>query len=205
VAARREQIVRVLVVDDDPDFVEAAKLSLAADRRIEVVGGATSGEEAVKQAAALRPEVVAMDVVMPGLDGLEATRLIRKDQPECRVVLVSGSIFVDRGDEGDEAARAAGASAYVVKSRAVLDLAELSPSLAAPGTRPGLRHDPTVGPGRDSDRDRARGGCQRPPLRLRFRLPDKSDPTIRRNRPSSALTRSDLPLSLAGGWERGRA
>jgi DNA-binding NarL/FixJ family response regulator len=130
VVARREQKVRVLVVDDDPDFVEAAKLSLEDDRRIEVVGGATSGEEAVKQAAALRPEVVAMDVVMPGLDGLEATRLIRKDQPECRVVLVSGSIFVDRGDEGDEAARAAGASAYVVKSRAMLDLAEVVVTVA---------------------------------------------------------------------------
>ena len=128
--ARQEHKVRVLVVDDDPDFVEAAKVSLAADRRIEVVGGAASGDEAVRQAAALRPEVVAMDVAMPGLDGLEATRLIRKDQPECRVVLVSGSIFVDRGDEGFEAARAAGASAYVVKSRAVLDLAEIVVSVA---------------------------------------------------------------------------
>ena len=128
--ARQEQKVRVLVVDDDPDFVEAAKVSLAADRRIEVVGGAASGDEAVRQAAALRPEVVAMDVVMPGLDGLEATRLIREDQPECQVVLVSGSIFVDRGDEGFEAARAAGASAYVVKSRAVLDLAEVVVSVA---------------------------------------------------------------------------
>ena len=125
-----EQKIRVLVVDDDPDFVEAATVSLAADRRIEVVGGAASGDEAVSQAAALRPEVVAMDVAMPGLDGLEATRLIRKDQPECRVVLVSGSIFVDRGDEGFEAARAAGASAYVVKSRAVLDLAEIVVSVA---------------------------------------------------------------------------
>ena len=123
--ARQEQKVRVLVVDDDPDFVEAAKVSLAADRRIEVVGGAASGDEAVRQAAALRPEVVALDVAMPGLDGRVATRLIRTDQPVCRVVLVSGSIFVDRGDEGFEAARAAGASAYVVKSRAVLDLAEI--------------------------------------------------------------------------------
>jgi NarL family two-component system response regulator LiaR len=130
VVARQEQKVRVLVVDDDPDFVEAAKVSLAADRRIEVVGGAASGDEAVRQAAALRPEVVAMDVVMPGLDGLEATKLIRKDQPECRVVLVSGSIFVDRGDEGFEAARAAGASAYVVKSRAVLALADVVDSVA---------------------------------------------------------------------------
>jgi two-component system, NarL family, response regulator LiaR len=130
VAARQEQQDRVLVVDDDPDFVEAAKVSLAADQRIEVVGGATSGEEAVNQAAALRPEVVAMDVVMPGLDGIEATRMIRRDQPDCRVVLVSGSIFVDRGDEGLEAAHAAGASAYVVKSRAVLDLAEVVVAVA---------------------------------------------------------------------------
>jgi NarL family two-component system response regulator LiaR len=147
VVARRDEKVRVLVVDDDPDFVEAAKVSLAADRRIEVVGGATSGEEAVKQAAALQPEVVAMDVVMPDLDGLEATRLIRKNQPECRVILVSGSIFVDRGDEGDEAARAAGASAYIVKSRAVLDLAEVVVSVArSTGGTSGARDEQTVGP-----------------------------------------------------------
>jgi DNA-binding NarL/FixJ family response regulator len=134
-----EQRVRVLVVDDDPDFVEATKLSLAADRRIDVVGDAASGEEAVRQAAALRPEVVAMDVAMPGLNGIEATRLIRKDQPECRIVLVSGSIFVDRGDDGGEAARAAGASAYVVKSRAAVDLAEVVVSVArSTGRRPSL-------------------------------------------------------------------
>jgi DNA-binding NarL/FixJ family response regulator len=147
VVARRDEKVRVLVVDDDPDFVEAAKVSLAADRRIEVVGGATSGEDAVKQAAALQPEVVAMDVVMPDLDGLEATRLIRKNQPECRVILVSGSIFVDRGDEGDEAARAAGASAYVVKSRVMLDLAEVVVSVArSTGGTSGARDEQTVGP-----------------------------------------------------------
>jgi DNA-binding NarL/FixJ family response regulator len=147
VVARRDEKVRVLVVDDDPDFVEAAKVSLAADRRIEVVGGATSGEDAVKQAAALQPEVVAMDVVMPDLDGLEATRLIRKNQPKCRVILVSGSIFVDRGDEGDEAARAAGASAYVVKSRVMLDLAEVVVSVArSTGGTSGARDEQTVGP-----------------------------------------------------------
>jgi DNA-binding NarL/FixJ family response regulator len=125
--------VKVLVVDDDPDFLEAAKASLAADRRIEIVGGAANGEEAIRQAAALQPEVVAMDVAMPGIDGLEATRLIRRDQPKCHVVLVSGSIFIDRGDEGVEAARAAGASAYVVKSKAVLDLPEVIVSVARSG------------------------------------------------------------------------
>ena len=125
-----EEKVRVLVVDDDPNFVEAARAMLAADQRLEVVGEAGSGEEAVAKAAALHPRVVAMDVVMPGLDGLEAARMIRRSAPDCRVVLVSGSIFVERDEEGSEAARAAGASAFVVKSRAPLDLADAVVSVA---------------------------------------------------------------------------
>ena len=125
-----EERIRVLVVDDDPNFVEAARAMLAADQRLEVVGGAGSGEEAVAKAAALHPQVVAMDVVMPGMDGFEAAQMIRRGEPECRVVLVSGSIFVERDEEGLEAARAAGASAYVVKSRAPLDLAEAVVSVA---------------------------------------------------------------------------
>jgi len=125
-----EEKIRVLVVDDDPNFVEAASAMLAADQRLEVVGGASNGEEAVAKAATLHPQVVAMDVVMPGMDGLEAARTIRRSEPGCRVVLVSGSIFVDRDEEGFEAARAAGASAYVAKSRAVIDLADTVVSVA---------------------------------------------------------------------------
>jgi DNA-binding NarL/FixJ family response regulator len=75
VVARRGRVC-VLVVDDDPNFVEATTGVLGADKRLEVVGAAFSGEEAVRQARLLEPDVVAMDIVMPGLDGIEVTRLI---------------------------------------------------------------------------------------------------------------------------------
>jgi DNA-binding NarL/FixJ family response regulator len=117
--------VRVLVVDDDQAFVEAVRAMLEFDQRLEVVGEAYDGERAIARAAELAPDVVVMDVVMPGMDGIEATRVIRSSQPDCRVVLVSGSIFQERVGKGIEIAREVGASAYVLKSRAVLELDEM--------------------------------------------------------------------------------
>src|SRR2546425_10721673 len=124
---------RVLVVDDDPNFVEAAQSILAADERLEVVGEAANGEEAVARAAVLQPDVVAMDVSMPVMDGIVATRAILESLPDCHVVLVSGSIFVGHDDEAVETALAAGAPAYVQKSRAGLDLAAGGVSVPQPG------------------------------------------------------------------------
>jgi DNA-binding NarL/FixJ family response regulator len=126
----RQKRVRVLVVDDDPNFIEAITASFSADQRLEVVGAASNGKEAVQQAAALQPEVVAMDIAMPVLDGVEATKLIRSADARCRVVLVSGSMFQERNEQGSEVALNAGASGYVAKTRAALDLADAIVSAA---------------------------------------------------------------------------
>ena len=83
--------MRVLVVDDHALFAEALMLTLGIDERIEVIGSASSGAEAVSLAEALRPDVVLMDVHMPSMDGIEATRRVRSVSPGSRVVIVTAA------------------------------------------------------------------------------------------------------------------
>jgi two-component system response regulator DesR len=85
------EVVRVLVADDHALFTEALMLTLGIDDRIEVIGSASSGVEAVSLAEALRPDVVLMDVHMPSMDGIEATRRVRSVSPGSRVVIVTAS------------------------------------------------------------------------------------------------------------------
>src|SRR3954454_21708134 len=98
--------VRVLIADDHRLFAEALRAILSSDRRIEVVGLAASGDEAVQKAKELHPDVVLMDICMPGLDGVQATRVILDDQPDVNVLMVTCS---DARQDVD-AARSAGSA-----------------------------------------------------------------------------------------------
>ena len=103
--------VRVLIADDHPVFAETLVLLLAADSRLAVAGVAENGAEAVELARRVAPDVVLMDVHMPGLDGVGATRTIAAELPGVQVVMLSSSSAV----EDVERARAAGAAAYLTK------------------------------------------------------------------------------------------
>ncbi|MGY1829858.1 response regulator [Geodermatophilus sp. SYSU D01180] len=130
--------VRVLVVDDQALFREALVTLLGARPEVEVVGEAGDGHEALERAAAVRPDVVLMDLHMPVLDGIGATRRLRVEQPHVRVLALT--TFDD--DEDVFAALRAGALGYLLKDvssdrlvEAVLSAARgesvLQPSVAA--------------------------------------------------------------------------
>jgi DNA-binding NarL/FixJ family response regulator len=81
--------VTVLTVDDQPVFLRAAQALIAATPGFEQVGEACSGPEALKKAAALRPDMVLLDVRMPGMDGIETARLLADAEVPRVVVLIS--------------------------------------------------------------------------------------------------------------------
>jgi DNA-binding NarL/FixJ family response regulator len=108
---RERQVRRVLLVDDDMLFLEALGALLGADPTIEVVGRATHGLDALRLVEELRPDVVTMDIDMPVMDGVEATRAIVERYPETCVVTITASTSPEHIAE----VRAAGASGHIVK------------------------------------------------------------------------------------------
>jgi CheY-like chemotaxis protein len=113
-----EETYRILVAEDDEAFLDMLESVLTADGRFAVVGRAGNGREAVELAGRLKLDAVVMDVEMPVLDGVEATRLLREQDPGLPVVAISGTDYEERALE----IREAGATDYVRKSRLEEDL-----------------------------------------------------------------------------------
>lgn len=109
--SRQPAHLRVLLADDHDLFAEALTVTLELDERLDVVGRARDGREAIELVAALQPDIVLKDLDMPVLDGVEATRQVSRLSPGTRIVVVTSSSSI----EDERRAREAGASAYVRK------------------------------------------------------------------------------------------
>lgn len=104
--------LRILLVDDSLAFLESATRFLAIDKKLEIVGRVLSGEEALVQVPQLCPDLVLMDMAMPGMNGLEATRQIKERSSSPYVVVLT----LNDGSEYRTAALAVGADGFVTKS-----------------------------------------------------------------------------------------
>jgi NarL family two-component system response regulator LiaR len=112
--------IRVLVVDDHAIVRKGTRALLAEIEDIEVVGEASDGQEAMAQAGALSPDVILMDLVMPGVDGIEATRQITKHEPSPRILVLTSFA----SDDKVFPAIKAGALGYLLKDSEPADLVE---------------------------------------------------------------------------------
>ena len=110
--------VRVMIVDDQRLFAEALEAILSSDGRIDVVGHAYDGRSAVELARERRPDIVLMDIEMPVMDGIDATKEIRADLPGTRVIVLTGSAATHDVSR----AKRAGATGYVTKDQIAGDL-----------------------------------------------------------------------------------
>ena len=119
--------IRVMVVDDHPIVRSGLRDVLEASGRLEVVGQAGDGEEAVRTVEGLGPEVIVMDVMMPGMDGVDACREIMELLPETRVLILTASTEEDAVIE----AIAAGATGYLEKYSPPEELVEAVLDVAA--------------------------------------------------------------------------
>ena len=116
----RKMSIRVLLVDDQDLYREGLRTLLSVQRDVEVVGEASNGEEALRLAAMLHPDVVLMDLRMPIMDGPTATRRLRCELPQCRVIMLS--TFDD--EESRTQGLSAGAVSYLLKDVPLENLVE---------------------------------------------------------------------------------
>lgn len=110
--------VTILIVDDDQGFREMVKRLLEREPEVSVVGEAGDGEEAVQRARELRPDVILMDIAMPRVDGLEATRRIKAERPETKVLILT----IHNEEAYRRAAQESGADVFLPKKTLMADL-----------------------------------------------------------------------------------
>lgn len=148
--------MKVMLVDDHPLFMEGLQYVLNT-REIEVIGTAEDGSEALEKARSLKPDIILMDIRMPGFSGLDALRLIKAEMPEIKVVMLT----ISEADEDLYEAVKYGASGYLLKNTNADELinmlsdiengeAPVLPGLAARllkelGAGSIFRHDPASG------------------------------------------------------------
>jgi len=113
--------LRVLLVDDNIIYLRTVSALLSNKPEIEVVGCAVSGEEALELVGVAEPDLILLDLKMPGMDGLEVTRRIKADSDTIRIAIVTASC----DGEYRKAAEEAGADDYICKDRLTSELRRL--------------------------------------------------------------------------------
>ena len=119
--------IRILIVDDHAVVRQGLKMFLALDDELQVVGEAANGEEAVRRARELAPDVVLMDLLMPQMDGIAATEVIRRELPDIEVIALT-SVLEDKAVYG---AMRAGAIGYLLKDTQADELCRAIKAAAA--------------------------------------------------------------------------
>lgn len=118
VSDTQEKTIRVLLVDDHTILRQGLRRLLESERGVEVVGEAKDGREAVERARELSPDVIVMDLAMPALNGLDATRRILKSNPDARIIVLS--MYID--DDYVKQALEAGVAGYLMKDAPASEL-----------------------------------------------------------------------------------
>lgn len=134
-------MLRVLIVDDSDIFRRGLRTILESHHGCEVCGEADNGEDAARLAQELRPDAIVIDISLPGINGIEATRIIRSKLPGAKIVVMS--LYQSR--EVVNAVEAAGASGYVLKLRSDPDLIDAINAVASFYVSPAVKWEMAKG------------------------------------------------------------